>query len=377
VKGVSNPEMVAGFAWRPWKEFLKTRNVPARAVTDIRELGDGELTGSGYSRESKSLVSVSPPWVGASQRSSRAGRAAAPTYPLRPCADRSVSTGGSTDILARAMGQKLGETWGQQVIVDNRPGAGGIIGTELGARAARDGYTLLMGSGRAAHHHSQPLREAFLRPAEGLRPHHGRSQRFPTCWRCTHPCRQRRSKELIALAKTRPGTLAFSSNGSGAPGHLAGELFKSMTGVAGYARSLQGRRAGDNGSDIGGSLDDIHDDTARAAAREGRQDTDHRRHHAGAQSGLPGVPTVAESGLPGYEAISWFGLLAPAGTPAAIVSKVNTDAVAILKTRDMEERITSQGAQTMPMTPDQLAAWIRSETVKWAKIVKLSGAKPD
>ena len=284
--------------------------------------------------------------------------------------------GGSTDILARTMGQKLSEVWQQQVIVDNRPGAGGIIGTELGARAPRDGYTLIMGSGA-------PL--TILPSLYEKLPYDVQKDFAPITnvaivpnVLALHPSVPAKTvKELVALAKARRGSLTYSSNGSGAPGHLAGELFKSMTGVdmvhVPYKGSAPATTAVVSGEVAmtftttppvvphakSGKLKIIAVTTTRRIAR------------------LPEVPTVAESGLPGYEAISWFGLVAPAGAPAAIVSKINSDAVAILKTREMEERIADHGAQATPTTPDQLAAWIRSETVKWAKIVKLSGAKPD
>jgi tripartite-type tricarboxylate transporter receptor subunit TctC len=184
-------------------------------------------------------------------------------------------------------------------------------------------------------------------------------------------------KELIALAKAKRGALTFSSNGAGAPGHLAGELFKSMTGVDMLHVPYKGSAPATTAV-VSGEVAMTFTTTPPVLphAKSGRVRiiavTTSRRI-----AQLPEVPTVAESGLPGYEAISWFGLVAPAGVPAAIITKINTDAVAALKTREMDERLTDQGAQPMPMTPDQLAAWIRSETVKWAKIVKLSGAKPE
>jgi len=284
--------------------------------------------------------------------------------------------GGSTDILARAMGQKLSEAWQQQVIIDNRPGAGGIIGTELGARAPRDGYTLMMGSGA-------PL--TILPSLYEKLPYDAQKDFAPITGVATvpnvlalHPSVPAKTvKELIALARARRGTLTFSSNGAGAPGHLAGELFKSMTGVDMVHVPYKGSAPATTAV-VSGEVAMTFTTTPPVFphAKSGRMRiiavTTSRRI-----AQLPDVPTVAESGLPGYEAVSWFGLVAPAGVPAAIIAKVNTDAVAILKTREMEERLTDQGAQPMPTTPDQLTAWIRSETVKWAKIVKLSGAKPD
>ena len=301
----------------------------------------------------------------------------AQTYPTR--AVRVIvpfPPGGSTDILARAMGQKLSEAWHQQVIIDNRPGAGGIIGTELGARAARDGYTLMMGSGAPLTINPSLYDKLPYDAQKDFAPITGVA-RVPNVLALHPSVPVKTVKELIALAKAKRGMLTFSSNGAGAPGHLAGELFKSMTGVdmvhVPYKGSAPATTAVVSGEVVmtftttppvlphakSGRLRIIAVTTLQRIAQ------------------LPQVPTVAESGLPGYEAISWFGLVAPAGVPAAIIAKVNSDAVAILKTREMEERLSDQGAQSMPTTPEQLAAWIRSETVKWAKIVKLSGAKPD
>ena len=284
--------------------------------------------------------------------------------------------GGSTDILARAIGQKLSEAWQQQVIIDNRPGAGGIIGTELGARAPRDGYTLLMGSGA-------PL--TIVPSLYEKLPYDVQKDFAPITVVATvpnvlalHPSVPAKTvKELIALAKARRGALTFSSNGAGAPGHLAGELFKSMTGVEMLHVPYKGSAPATTAV-ISGEVAMTFTTTPPVLphAKAGRiriiAVTTLRRI-----AQLPEVPTVAESGLAGYEAISWFGLVAPAGVPAAIITKINADAVAALNTREMQERLTDQGAQPRPMTPDQLAAFIRSETAKWAKIVKLSGAKPE
>ncbi|MGZ5720731.1 MAG: Bug family tripartite tricarboxylate transporter substrate binding protein [Burkholderiales bacterium] len=301
----------------------------------------------------------------------------AQTYPTR--AVRVIvpfPPGGSTDILARAIGQKLSETWQQQVIIDNRPGAGGIIGTELGARAPRDGYTLLMGSGA-------PL--TIIPSLYEKLPYDAQKDFAPITVVATvpnvlalHPSVPAKTvKELIALAKARRVALTFSSNGAGAPGHLAGELFKAMTGVDMLHVPYKGSAPATTAV-VSGEVAMTFTTTPPVLphAKSGRVRiiavTTSRRI-----AQLPEVPTVAESGLPGYEAVSWFGLVAPVGVPAAIIAKINADAVAALRTREMEERLTDQGAQPMPMTPDQLAAWIRSETVKWAKIVKLSGAKPE
>src|SRR6185503_12425164 len=219
--------------------------------------------------------------------------------------------GGSTDILARTMGVKLTEAWGQQVIVDNRPGAGGIIGTELGARAARDGYTLLMGAGAPLTIVPSLYEKLSYDPLKDFAPITGVAT-VPNVL-ALHPSVPAKTvKELIAIAKAKRGVLTFSSNGNGAPGHLAGELFKSMTGIEMTHVPFKGAAPATTAV-VSGEVSMVFTTTPPVLphAKSGRIRIIAITTLARVAE-LPAIPTVAESGLPGYEAISWFGLMAPA-----------------------------------------------------------------
>ena len=284
--------------------------------------------------------------------------------------------GGSTETLARLLSVKLSEVWGQQVIIDNRPGAGGIIGTELGAKAAPDGYTLLMGSG------------APLTIVPGLHaklPYDPLKDFAPITMMAAvpnvialHPSVPAANvKALIALARTRPDQLTFASNGSGSPGHLAGELLKSMTGTRITHVPYKGA-APATLAVVSGEVSMTFTTTTAVLpqAKAGRLKiiavTTLQR-----LAQLPEIPTVAESGLAGYEATSWFGLVAPAAVAPDVLKKIHTDALQVLNTQDMRSRIASHGATPVANTPEQFRAQIRDDLVKWARIIKLSGATAD
>ena len=298
-----------------------------------------------------------------------------PAYPTKPI--RIVvpfPPGGATDILAREVAQKLNEAWGQQVIVDNRPGAGGNIGSELVAKAAPDGYTLEMGTvGTHAINASLYAKMPYDNVKDfvpiilvaGV----------PNVLEVNPSLPVNSVAELIAYAKANPGKLNFASSGNGTSIHLSGELFKAMAGVEmthvpykGSAPALQDLIAGqvqlmfDN---LPPSLPQIKAGKLRALAV-----TSSVRAPA-----LPDVPTVAEAGLPGFEASSWFGLLAPAGTPPAIVAKINAEVAKWLATPEAKENLSKQGANAAGGTPEDFASHIAAETAKWAKVVKASGAK--
>ncbi|HET7033335.1 MAG TPA: tripartite tricarboxylate transporter substrate binding protein [Casimicrobiaceae bacterium] len=300
-----------------------------------------------------------------------------PVYPTKPI--RLVvpfPPGGATDIIARAVAQKLSETWGQSIVVDNRPGAGGNIGTELVAKAAPDGYTLEMGTvGTHAINASLYAKIPFDNVKDfapiilvaGV----------PNVLEVTPSLPVNSVQELIAYAKANPGKLNFASSGNGTSIHLSGELFKVMTGVQmthvpykGSAPALQDLIAGqvqlmfDN---LPPSLPQIKGGKLRALAV-----TSATRAPA-----LPDVPTVAESGLPGFEASSWFGLLAPVGTPPAIIAKINAEVAAWLASPEGKEKLASIGANAAGGSPGDFARHIQAETAKWAKVVKESGAKVD
>jgi tripartite-type tricarboxylate transporter receptor subunit TctC len=303
--------------------------------------------------------------------------AQAPAYPTKPI--RLVvpfPPGGATDILARAVAQKLTEAWGQQVLVDNRPGAGGNIGSELVAKAAPDGYTLEMGTvgthainaslyAKMPYDHVKDFVPVIL--VAGV----------PNVL-VVHPSVPVNSvAELIAYAKANPGKLNFASSGSGTSIHLSGELFKVMAGVQmthvpykGSAPAMQDLLGGqvqlmfDN---LPPALPQIKGGKLRALAV-----TSVTRAPA-----LPDTPTVAEAGLPGFEASSWFGVLAPAGTPPAIVAKLNAEIAKWLATPEAKEKMLALGANAVGGPPEDFAKHIAAETTKWAKVVKESGAKVD
>ena len=295
-----------------------------------------------------------------------------PTKPVRVVVP--FPAGGTTDILARAASQKLSETWGQQALVDNRPGAGGNIGAELVAKAPPDGYTLLMGTvgthainsslyPKMPYDHVKDFAPVIL--VAGV----------PNVL-VVHPSLPVNSvQELIAYAKANPGKLNFASSGSGTSIHLSGELFKVMTGVQmthipykGSAPALTDLVGGqvqlmfDN---LPSSLAFIKAGKLRALAVTSAQRS----------PALPDVPTVAESGVPGFEATSWFGLLAPAGTPRDIVAKINADTQKWLASPDAKDKLAAQGAAAAGGSPEDFAKHIQAETAKWARVVKESGAK--
>lgn len=306
-----------------------------------------------------------------------AGAAIAQTYPVK--AVRLIvpfPPGGSTETLGRLVGVKLSELWGQPFIVDNRPGASGIIGTELGAKAAPDGYTLLMGS-------AGPL--TILPGLQGKLPYDSLKDfapivnvaALPNVY-ALHPSVPARDiKSLIALARARPGQLAFSSNGSGTPGHLAGELLKSMAGINLLHVPYKGAAPGTMAVLSGEVSMTVTTPTAvLPQVKAGRLKiiavTSLQRLPQ-----LPDIPTVAESGLAGYEAISWFGLVAPAALPAELLKKIGSDALQVLGQREVRERVTALGATLIANTPEQYRAQIRDDLAKWARVISQSGAKPE
>ncbi len=301
------------------------------------------------------------------------GQAAYPTKPVRLVVP--FPAGGTTDLLARAAAQKLSEAWGQQMIVDNRPGAAGNIGAELVAKSTPDGYTLLMGTvgthainaslyAKMPYDHVKDFTPVIL--VAGV----------PNVLVVNPQLPVNTVPELIAYAKANPGKLNFASSGSGTSIHLSGELFKTMTGVQmthvpykGSAPALTDLIGGqvqlmfDN---LPSSLAFIKAGKLRAIAVTGTTRA----------PALPDVPTVADT-VPGFEASSWFGILAPAGTPRDIVMKINGETSKWLASPDAKEKLAAQGANVAGGTPEDFAKHIQAETAKWAKVVKESGAKVD
>ncbi len=305
-------------------------------------------------------------------------RAAAQAYPAKPI--RIVipfPPASGADILARAVAAKLSERSGQQVLVDPRPGGSGIVAAEIVIKAPADGYTLMVGTS-STHAISLSIRRNL--------PYHPVRDFTPVSMIAVVPMLMTvhpsvpvtNAREVIAFARARPGQLAFATAGVGTTGHLAGELFKSMARVdilhvayRGSPQALIETVAGQVSMAISPIL------TALPHARAGKLRplavTTPR-----ASPTAPDIPPLAEAaGLPGYDATLWYGLFAPAGTPRENVARLGAEVVAILGLSDVGESLKKQGAQPEGMTPDQFAAYQQSEIVKWAKVVKDSGATTD
>lgn len=284
--------------------------------------------------------------------------------------------GGATDLLARLVGQKLSERWGQSVLIDNRTGAGGHIGAELAARSAPDGYTLLVAG--APHAIGVSLyKKLGYDLAKDLAPISNLAT-YPSAI-VVHPSLPVKTvKDLMALAKARPGQLNFGSAGSGSPNHLAIELFKTMAKVSMVHVPYKGGSGQMVGDLLAGQvqLASIGLPPAMPYVKTGRLRviavTGAKRSPL-----LPDAPTVAEAGLPGFDVTSWYGMFAPAATPRDIVNKVNADIAASLSTPDMKERLASSGAEPAPTSPEDLGRLVREEIAKWSKVVAESGAKVD
>ncbi|HZH52621.1 MAG TPA: tripartite tricarboxylate transporter substrate binding protein [Microvirga sp.] len=299
-------------------------------------------------------------------------------YPSRPV--RLIvpfTPGGTTDIFARLVGEKLSQSLGQQFVVENRGGAGGNIGTDAVAKAEPDGYTLVMGTvGTHAINASlyakmpyDPLTDfapvAYVAGVPNLMVVSPKKVKAATV------------QEFIAEAKAAPGKFNMASSGNGTSIHLSGELFKQMTGVE--MPHVPYRGSGPAVNDlIGGQVDVMFDnlpssiEQVRAGNLRALAVTSAQRSPA-----IPDKPTLAEAGLPGFEASSWFALFAPKDTPPAIVAKLNREVRKALESPDLQKRFAELGGEIKPMSPEELGAYVKSEHEKWAKVVKASGAKVD
>jgi tripartite-type tricarboxylate transporter receptor subunit TctC len=306
-----------------------------------------------------------------------ASAAHADVYPSRPI--RFVVAfppGGGTDIIARAIAQKLSERLAQQVLIDNRPGAGGNIGTDIVAKSAPDGYTMLMGSAGPLAINASLFAALPFDPQRDLAPV-TLAASTPNVL-VVHPSLKAATvKELIELARASPGEINFASSGFGTPAQLAGELFNSMAhvklvhvpykGAVPALADLLGGQVQLMFSTMPPALPHVKDGKLRALAV-----TSAKRSPA-----APGLPTIDEAALPGFEANTWHGVVLPAGAPREVIAKLNHEIVAILHLPDVVERLESQGAEALGSTPEEFAAYIRSETAKWAKVVRESGAKAE
>ena len=315
--------------------------------------------------------------LGAAQPAAAQVSASSAGYPGKPI--RFIvpfPVGGIADIFARVIGQKFNDAWGQPVIVENRTGAGGNIAAEIVAKSAPDGYTLVMGSiGTHAVNVSlfsklpyDPVKDfapaALVIEADGLL--------------VLHPSVPAKTvKELIALARARPGQLSYASAGNGTASHLSGELFKSMAKVDMVHVPYKGNVPAITDL-IGGqtSLLFATMPTVLPHVQAGRLKalavTGSRRSPA-----TPELPTIAEAALPGYEVTNWIGVFAPAATPKEIIGKLNGEIIRIMQLPEIQARLANEGAKFVPKTPDEFSAFVKSEIAKWAKVIKESGARVD
>jgi tripartite-type tricarboxylate transporter receptor subunit TctC len=296
-----------------------------------------------------------------------------PTKPVRLVVP--AAPGGGTDITARIIAPKLSEQLGQQVVVENRAGAGTMIGSEAVARAAPDGYTLLMGISTLA------INPAMYKkvPYDALKDFAPISQvvSLPNVL-VTHPSLPVKSvKELVAFARARPGQLNYASAGVGTNPHLSMELFLAMTGLKmthvpykgagpGLVDTVAGHVSVMTPSIISG-LPHVRGGRLRALGVTSAK-------RAG---GVPDIPTIAEAGVPGYDAVQWFGVLAPTTTPRAIVVRLHGEIVRVLQAADVKGRLSGDGADPVGSSPEEFAAFLRAETAKWAKVVKDAGIQPE
>lgn len=301
-----------------------------------------------------------------------AGLTAAQDYPTKPL--RLIlgpASGGPTDITTRTFAAKMSEIWGQQIVVDNHPGAGNTLAGGIAAQAPADGYTLFL----------CPISDAVAPALYKKLPYNLLTSFAPVSLIGTTPnvflvnlsFPARTVQEFVAYTKANPGKISYGSSGVGISTHLSAELFKSMTGadithvpykgaVAAFA-DLIGGRIEMQADNLPGVVDAIKANRVRALGV-----TTLKRN-----AQVPDVPTIAESGVPGYEVTVWYGICVPAGTPRRIVAKINADMAKALNAPDLRQRLFLQGVDATPSTPEAFGAFIKSETAKWAKVVKDAG----
>ena len=283
--------------------------------------------------------------------------------------------GGANDVLARILAQKLTENLGQQFIVENRPGAGGNIGTVFAAKAPKDGYTWMLTANSVIVVNPALYKNPGFDPIRDFEPVTPIAG-VPYLW-VAHPSFAANSiKELIDMAKANPGGIAYASAGNGTPNHLLGEMFKAQAGVdllhvpykgaSAAATDVMGGRVPVSVQSMPAAISYIHAGKLKvlAVASEGRV------------RALPDVPAVSET-VPGYGSTPWYGIFVPAGTPAPIISRIHAEVVKALAARDLQDKMFAQGAEPTHSTPEQFAALIKSELPTWAQIVKASGMQLD
>lgn len=284
--------------------------------------------------------------------------------------------GGANDILGRLIAARLSESFGQQVVTDNRPGAGGSIGAELAAKSPPDGYTLVIGHIGTLAVNPTLYRKLGYNPVTDFQPI-SLMAKVPNIM-VVHPSVPAKSvKELVALAKARPGALVYGSGGHGGAGHLATEYFKLMAKVdmvhvpyKGTGPALVDLLAGQTQLIFAGVPG------IAAHVRSGRL------RALGVSTGtrlavFPELPTIAEAGVSGYEATQWYGVLAPAGTPKAVVDRLHREIVSAVKSKQMHERLMADGSEPVTSTPEEFASYIKSEIARWAPVIKAAGIRVD
>ena len=301
--------------------------------------------------------------------------ASAQAYPTKPI--RLICPfppGGTTDVVARIVAQGLTEAWGQQVIVDNRPGAGAVIGTEMAAKSPPDGYTVLLGS-ITTHAVNPALHKKLNFDAVNDFAPVTLVVSSPQLLAVNPSVAARSVKELIALAKAKPGQLNYASAGQGSSPHLTFELFKSASGID--IRHVPYKGTGPAITELVGGqvqamitgvvalMPHVKSGKLRALAVTSK----------GRVGVLPDVPTIMESGVPNFDVSSWFGVFLPAGTPKAIVTRMNAQVRKIVEAPDVKKRLVDLGADPETNTPEQFAAYVRSERTRWAKVVQDTGAR--
>ena len=297
-----------------------------------------------------------------------------PTKPMRLIAP--YPPGGTSDIIARLVGQKLTDVWGQQMVVDNRAGANGGIGCEVAAKSPADGYTLLIGNMTPIAANPSLYKKLGY---DSVRDFHGVSlvAAGPNVLVVNPNVPVKSVQDIIALAKAKPSSLNFGSGGAGSPAHLAGELFKTLTGVQmthvpykGTVLSVNDLIAGQVQlvfSDAPPAIPHVKSGRLRAIAVTGAKRTPL----------MPEYPTVAESGVPGFALDNWWGILVPTGTAKDRIARINTELVKIMQSADAKTRFANLGVEAIHSTPAEFDAYIRSEYTKLAKVIKDAGAKAD
>jgi tripartite-type tricarboxylate transporter receptor subunit TctC len=301
----------------------------------------------------------------------------APAFPAKPV--RFVvgfTPGGPSDILARALGQKLADLWSQQVVIENRPGAGGNIAAEIVAKSAPDGYTWLLGNNSILATNASLYRTLAYDPVKDFAPVALVAVQ-PNILVVNPQVAAKSVMELIALARAKPGQLNYASSGSGAAAHLSGELFRAMTGVDIVHVPYKGAQPALTDV-IAGQVQLMFATSAsvlpyiKAGRLRALAVTTARRSEA-----MPDLPTVSEAGVAGFEAISWHGVVVPAATPAPLVERINHDIVNALRIPELRDRLAALGAEVITGTPREFADYIAREIPKWTKVVKDSGARAE